>query len=170
MHVLNSELLGRAVFYFIAAIVVASAILVVTLRNVFHSALFLVLTLVGVAGTYIFLEAEFLAVVQVLLYVGGIMTLIIFAVMLTARIAGTEVRQTNEQKLVSLAVSLCILILFSGIIVTRTWQIGPSGKSPGIEDIGMGILTEYAFPFEVVSIILLAALIGAIVISRKERK
>ena len=102
------------VFYFIAGLTCLFALCTVLARNVFHSAIALALTLLSIAGVYFYLEAEFLAIAQVLVYVGAIIILFVFAIMLTAKIEDASIRQTNEQVLASAfaAVSFLALLIF----------------------------------------------------------
>jgi NADH-quinone oxidoreductase subunit J len=157
------------VFYLFAFIIIVSALAVVTLRNIFHCALFLILCLFCVAGLYVLLYADFIAVIQVLLYVGAVSILIIFAIMLTAKLAGREVSAQNEQTFIGAFLSL---ILMAGILWSLTGTFirqsaeGPPAKS--LVTIGRLLMTDYVLPFELVSVLLLAALIGAIVIARRE--
>jgi len=126
------------------------------------------MTLFCIAGIYLFLNAEFLAAVQVLIYVGAIVTLFLFAIMLTAKIGDRSIRQTNRQVLVSMAVSAAILSLFAYIIIGSPWKkAAADGTShPGIGELGKALMSVYALPFEAISLILLAALVGAIVIGK----
>lgn len=157
------------VFYCIAAVVLISSLLAVTLKNLFHSALFLALSFVGIAGIYLFLGAEFLAAIQVLIYVGAIITLIIFVIMLTARISDASIRQTNEQKFISFIVAMSIFILLSSIILKNGMVRAGIKSNVKAADIGRELITTYGLPFEVISVVLLVALIGAIILSRKEK-
>ena len=157
------------VFYCIAAVVLISSLLAVTLKNMFHSALFLALSFVGIAGIYLFLGAEFLAAIQVLIYVGAIVTLIIFVIMLTARISDASIRQTNEQKFISFIVAMSIFILLSSIILKNGMVRAGIKSNVKTADIGRELITTYGLPFEVISVVLLIALIGAIILSRKEK-
>ena len=157
------------IFYCIAAVVLISSLLAVTLKNLFHSALFLALSLVGVAGIYLFLGAEFLAAIQVLIYVGAIVTLIIFVIMLTAKISDKSIRQTNQQKFISFIVAMSIFILLSSIILKKETAHNFIRENVKVSDIGRELITTYGLPFEVISVVLLIALIGAIVLSRKEK-
>jgi NADH:ubiquinone oxidoreductase subunit 6 (subunit J) len=118
-------------FYVLAAMIIISGFMVVTLRNVFHSALFLVLTFFTVAGIYLMLSAEFLAAVQVLIYVGAVTILMLFAIMLTYHIQSASVRQVNEQVIPATIISAIFLAL-AIFAVTRTFAgIGPAARNTG---------------------------------------
>lgn len=156
-------------FYILAVLVIGSALMVVILRNIFYSALFLVLCLFSVAGIYVLLEAEFIAAVQVLIYVGAVTILILFAVMLTHQLTGSAVRQVNDQPVAALLIVLSLLVLTLLALSKTAWEVASSsGVSPSATDLGRALMTVYVLPFEVVSVVLLVALIGAIVISRRE--
>jgi NADH-quinone oxidoreductase subunit J len=148
---------------------VIAAIGVVTLRNLFHAALALVAVLVGVAGIYFALHAEFLAVVQILLYVGAVMTLVIFTVMLTERLPDKTVRQINQQSLPALIVIPLFLAILFQIIRQTPWPLKEyTLKNPATTfDLAKALLGPYVFPFEVISVVLIAALIGAIVVAKR---
>jgi NADH-quinone oxidoreductase subunit J len=156
-------------FFALAFLIIASSIFVVSSKNIFHSAIFLVLALFGVAGIFVLLNAPFLAAAQVLIYVGAVSMLMIFAVMLTARIADQTVRHTNEQVGTGLIVSAGLL----AVILYSLWKT-PFEVSSGVVAEGAGmtlgqlLLTKYVLPFEIVSVLLLAALIGAVVIAKKD--
>jgi NADH:ubiquinone oxidoreductase subunit 6 (subunit J) len=119
-------------FYLLAAIIVISAILVVTLRNVFHSALFLVMTFFMVAGVYLMLNAEFLAAVQVLIYVGAITILILFAIMLTHKIQSSSITQTNQKVIPAAIISLLFLTLAIFAITRSFGDIKPEKPNAGV--------------------------------------
>ena len=158
-----------AIFYILAALIAGSGVMVVTLKNVFHSLLFLVLCLFSVAGIYVLLHAEFVAAVQVLIYVGAVTVLLIFAIMMTAKIYSPSVRQLNEQVIPGLIIVGAILIVTLLVLSSTAWNISkdvPVGQSTKL--IGKSLLTTYVLPFEVVSVVLIAALIGAIVIARRD--
>lgn len=158
-----------SIFYFIAALTVVFAVLTVGLKNIFHSALSLIIVLLGIAAVYIYLEAEFLAMVQILIYVGAITTLIIFAIMLTTKISDKSLKQHSEHKLISFLIALSMAVFLIYIFIQLGGQMKESSfKSPPLEVIGQELLTTYILPFEVISLILLAALIGAVVVSRKD--
>ncbi|MDI6829350.1 MAG: NADH-quinone oxidoreductase subunit J, partial [Armatimonadota bacterium] len=109
--------LSQIAFLLIATIIVCSAVLVVTLRNIFHSLLFLVLTFLGVAGVFLLLAADFLAAVQVLIYVGAIIVLLLFALMLTHRVMSADVTQTAGQWVLAVPISVGLLTLMFQIFV-----------------------------------------------------
>lgn len=163
--------MNLAIFYILAIMAGVSALLVVTLKNIFHSALFLVLTLFSVAGIYVLLGAEFLAGVQVLIYVGAITILMIFAIMLTYQINNRSIKQVNEQVLPA---SLIVLVFFGMslfALIKTVWPVS-DGSLPerNTFELGRQLLSTYVVPFEVVSIVLLVALIGAIIISRQDKQ
>jgi len=157
-------------FWILSVVIIFSASLVVSLKNIFHCALLLILCLSSVAGIYILLNAEFLAAAQVLIYVGAVAILIIFAVMLTSELASKNISQSNENKTVAFFV--CMIFAMSNFILlanTGVWrysdQILPENN---IATLGKYLVTEFMLPFEIVSVLLLAAMIGAIVLARKE--
>jgi len=159
------------VFWFLAVVILAAGILVVSLKNIFHCALALILCLTGVAGVFILLNAEFLAAAQVLIYVGAVSVLMIFAIMLTSQLASKKIVQTNKNALVAFFVSL--LFAFTIIQVVRLSQLWEAAHGILPEDnvmvIGKLLMTKYMLPFEVVSILMLAALIGAVVLAREAK-
>jgi NADH-quinone oxidoreductase subunit J len=159
----------EAVFYLLATFTVVCALGVALSNNIMYSAFALMGTLMGVAGTFVMLGADFLGVVQLLVYVGGILVLTIFAVMLTHRIA--DVRVSNRAVGRPLAVVLVGAVAWWMIRVATvaTWVVKPSGTpEPTTYGIGRAFLTDYVLPYEVASLVLLVALIGAVVVSRKE--
>ena len=166
------ECAAKAAFYIVAAATLAGAFMAVSARNLFRAALGLALCLFGVAAIYFFLEAEFLAVTQLLVYVGAILTLIIFGVMLTNRIADPTVERWNKQ--VPWAAGL-VLVLGAGlasILLKTPWPVPNIGSSPPVQlpTLGRTLISTYLLPFELLSILLLGALIGAIVVARKEKE
>lgn len=164
-----NNMVSSSVFYIIAAAAVTFSLLTVTLKNIFHSALSLVVVLLAVAAVYIYLDAEFLALAQVLVYVGAIMVLVIFAIMLTADIYNKNIKRHNKQTAGSLFISAAIAIFL--IFILRQFvgkQNMASSVPPTLAALGKELLTTYALPFEFISLILLSALIAAVTISRKE--
>ena len=159
------------VFWILSFVILVSGFMVVSLKNIFHCALFLVLCLFCVAGIFILLDAEFLAVAQVLIYVGAIATLMIFAIMLTSNIASRKIQQSNHNVgsglFVSVVFAMATILLIGKTAVWRYHE--QSGNEGAIVALGKSLMTHFVLPFEVVSVLLVAALIGAIVLARKER-
>lgn len=167
-------------FWLIAGVTIISALMVVSLKNIFHCALFLILCLFSVAGIFVMLDAEFLAAAQVLIYVGAVSILIIFAIMLSENLASKKIVATNDHVILGFFVGLSF-VLASTLIINYTildkrlekffFPAGGHGTLPtdNILMIGKYLMTEFMLPFEVVSILLLGAMIGAIVLARKER-
>ncbi len=161
------------VFYGFALITIASAFAVVSVRNIVHAAFALMVTLFGVAGLYVFLQADFLAATQVIVYVGGILVLILFGVMMTSGRLEMRVHIQRGQLLLGGGISLALLMLLLTVIAnTPKWEnLTDDGTQlqPTTERIGELILDgKFLLPFEVASVLLLVALIGAALISRKE--
>lgn len=165
------QFIARTGFYLVTVLTLAAAVMVVTLKNVFHCALALILALLGVAAVYVSLRAEFLAVIQILLYVGAIMTLVIYAIMLTSRIGDRAIPQTNRQSLISLAVLVLFNVFFIGSVLKSTWKISKTALSTAVdaESLGVSLMTEYVFPFEIISVVLIVALVGAIILGRSDQ-
>jgi len=160
-----------AVFYLLAAITVGSALGVAFSDNVVYSAFALMGTLLGVAGMFVLLGADFLGAVQLLVYVGGILVLTLFAVMLTHRIADVHVSNRAVGRLPGLVLVGIVLGWMVHVATRAHWVMGDPGiPAPTTYGIGEVLLTQFVLPFEVASIVLLAALIGAVVVSRKEVK
>ena len=158
--------------YAVMAATVLAALGAVTLPNIFHAALALAAALVGVALVFLALGAEFLAVVQVLLYVGAVMTLMIFAIMLTHGLGKNALKQRNELVLGAAGACLAFLGLLIQIMYKTPWPVNPQNGARQIStaDLGNALLGHFVFPFEVISVILLAALVGAVIIAKKERE
>jgi NADH-quinone oxidoreductase subunit J len=147
-----------------------AAILAATTRNLFHSAMALVATLFGVAALYAFLEAEFVSVSQVLIYVGAISTLITFAVMLTRGMMFGRTAATNRQMLASAVIVGTLLAVLLGLVFTAPWPQEPRADlGSGTEIIaGLGLLfvNDYLVAFELVALLLLVAVSGALLLAR----
>jgi NADH-quinone oxidoreductase subunit J len=157
------------IFYLFAIVVIVSASVVVFSRNVMYSAFSLLFTFFGVAGLYVLLSADFLAVTQILIYVGGILVLIIFGVLLTTKITGIDIK-TGIIKITPAAIIVAIIAgTLSGIFWTTNWrQFESPVVNTTINNIGGVLLTFYLLPFEVISVLLLIAIIGATLIARKK--
>ncbi len=162
------QIISQASFYALALGILITALLTVTVRNLFRAAIFLAFTLLGVAGIFFLLRAEFLGAVQILIYVGAIMTLIIFAIMLTSRLGDPAIPQANRQRLPALVLLAGLGTLVVPVIVKMPWKLAETLQTTNAIQIGKALMGEFVFPFEVVSLVLLVALIGAIVISRSD--
>jgi NADH-quinone oxidoreductase subunit J len=141
-------------------------------RNIIYSAWSLLFAFMGVAGLYVFLGADFPAVAQVLVYVGGILVLILFAIMLTKQIGGDPALTNAHLALpVGAVLALVTVATLTYMAVNAPWKViaEPSYASTA-QGLGVAFLTEYLLPFEVASVVLLAALVGSVVIARKEIK
>ena len=157
----------ESIFTALAVVGTVAAVRLVTARNVVHAALLLVVSLAMVAGVYLVLAAEFVAWVQVLIYVGAIVVLLLFGLMLTRAPIGREALD-NQQRAVSAIVAAAIL---GGLSVLALDAFGDAEIALGrstTEDIGTNLFESFVLPFEVVSFLLLAALVGAIVLARRE--
>jgi NADH-quinone oxidoreductase subunit J len=156
------------IFYLFAAVTVISAFFVVTTRNIVHSAFFLLFTFFGVAGIYVLLGADFVAIVQLIVYVGGILILMVFGVMLTNKITNVQIKTGTMQMLpAAIGVGLFTGLLLSVVVNTR-WKIIPAViKQANPETIGTVLMQEYVVVFELLGIILLIALLGAASIARR---
>jgi len=157
------------VFWLLAAVTVLSAAGVAFSSSIVYSAFALMGTLLGAAGLFVLLAADFVAVVQVLIYVGGVLVLTLFAVMLTHRIGDVRVSNRAVGRLPSLIVIGAVGALLAHAVFTTTWrEVSPAVPESTTYMIGDGLLGQYILPFELASLVLLAALIGAVVLSRKE--
>jgi len=156
-------------FYVLSFCVIAGGIFVVSSRNLFHSAVFLVLTLFSVAGIFVMLNAYLLAAVQVLIYVGAVAMLMIFGVMLTTQLTNVRLKYMNEQVWPALVICLFFLgFLVYGLGQTSFKIVSTSMPADVSKTVGTLLMTKYVLPFEVVSLLLLAALIGAVVIAKRD--
>ena len=172
--------LATLIFWIFAVVLVVAALMVVSLRNIVHSALALVVVFAGAAGIYVLLNAEFIAIVQVLIYVGAVTILILFALMLT-RLSGLQVTNPTN-KLWWVAVIICTLLgaciiyaMTSSRHLIATTGTGAGQLPSGVNNvvrIGQLLYSpgaySYLLPFEIASLVLLVAIIGAIVIGREE--
>lgn len=180
----------QIIFIIIALVTLGSALLVVTVRNLFHAALAMMLSFLGVAGFYVLLQSGFMASAQLLVYIGAISILVIFAIMMTRRLMSTTESPFNTQMLMSALASFMFFALLVFVIV-GVWDpqgaILPAPQAPqtmsdgtSIEPALLNTVTElgrslvssdgYVLPFELASVLLLAALVGSIVIARPEKE
>lgn len=165
-----AETWQEIVFWALALTMAFSGMRVVTVRNVVHAALYLVVTLMSAAGLYILLFAEFVAWVQVLVYVGAIIVLMLFGLMLTRAPIGKG-DFDNDQKPLAALVALAVFGVMTWILVRAFdgTEIG-FARTQGTtsREVGQEIFSKYVLPFEVVSVLLLAALVGAVLIARRD--
>lgn len=180
--ILGETLVAQNIFFWVIAVVmVVAALRVVTTRNIVHAALYLVVVLAGVAGLFVLSVAQFTAVTQVLVYIGAVIVLFLFGIMLTQARIGREVRVDQESRWIAGLVALILggVMVFALVDGFEDTQIadGPGGLATGdpyaatgqlTGDVSDSIFRDYLIPFEAVSVLLLAALIGAIVVARRE--
>ncbi len=161
--------LSTATFYLLAGLAVVGAGGVAFSSNIIYSALSLMLSFLGVAGLYVFLNADFVAGIQLLVYVGGVLILTLFAVMLTHQIAEIEVSNRTVGRWPALAIVVGVFAVMYKAVADTTWyEGGVLGTESSTYAIGDALLGEYILPFELASIVLLSVLVGAVVLSRKE--
>ena len=164
---------SQIIFYILSVFILGTAILSVTTRKIFRSAIWLLFSLIGVAGLYFWLEVEFIAAVQIVVYVGGIVVLIIFSIFLTQQ-AGNEMAKAPVKRIIFSSLAVIFGFTFTYLLIRDygfeggnqkfDWSVGKIGSQMmGTREGG------YALPFEVVSILLLAAMIGCIVIAMKSK-
>ncbi|MCS7221309.1 MAG: NADH-quinone oxidoreductase subunit J [Anaerolineae bacterium] len=162
-------MLLQVIFLLVSAATLGAALLVVTSRNLFHSALFLTASFFGIAALYILLEAEFLAVVQVLIYVGAIATLIVFAIMLSRGGLRDVASPMNDQWLLVAIGALALFAVLTALIQQIVWPVTEAKPAADIlAGLGRAFMGPYVIPFEVASVLLVVALIGAILIAREK--
>jgi NADH-quinone oxidoreductase subunit J len=166
--------LSQIVFYFIAAFIVSMAILAVTAKQIFRSAIWLLFTLIGIAALYFWMEMEFIAAVQIVVYVGGIVVLIIFSIFLTQQ-SGKDMPAPSTGRKIAALVAALLGVAFTGtLLYEANFEATNTVFDNEVSRIGEAMLnTEtdgFALPFEAVSILLLAAMVGAIVIAMREEK
>ena len=162
--------MSSLLFLFLLIMIIASAVMVVISSQLIHSAVALLFTLFGVAGLYVFLYADFMAATQVIIYVGGILVLIIFGVMLTNKINTPSIVSSSTNQIIGFLASSFLLLLQFAVIFKTDWPEQPFDESWGYGStakIGNLLLQDYLLAFEVISVLLLAALIGAAFLSRR---
>ncbi|MFZ0523095.1 MAG: NADH-quinone oxidoreductase subunit J [Candidatus Acidiferrales bacterium] len=164
--------LNTILFYFFSLLAVASAILMVTRRNIVHAAVFLITTLLATAGIFLQLQAEFLFIVQVILYVGGIMVLFVFVIMLVNLDVSMRLVQFNRQWVVAgvLSLALAAQVLFavwSGRVSLHGAAAATDISPRNTEAVADALFSKYMLPFEIASILLLVAMVGAVVMAKR---
>ena len=166
---------SNGIFYLIAAFILGTGLLAVTTRKIFRGAIWLLFSLVGIAALYFWMEVEFIAAVQIIVYVGGIVVLIIFSIFLTQQ-SGVEMKAPLRGRPFIASASVIFGLAFTFLLIYQH-EFKPASAMPfhlSVADIGTQMLSTtekgYILPFEVVSILLLAAMIGAIVIAMKVKQ
>jgi NADH-quinone oxidoreductase subunit J len=158
-------------FYFLSALAIISALMVITRKNAVHSALSLIVTLLSLAGLYLMLYAPFVAGVQVILYAGGIMVLFLFVIMLVSLEKSIKEEQFNGQWLVGLIACVTLGVMFVFVfmkgksIFPNTAPLMPEANNS--QQIGLQLYQNYLLPFEIASLLLLVAIVGAVVMAKK---
>jgi NADH-quinone oxidoreductase subunit J len=159
------------VFYVFALITIVSAFIVVFSKNIIYSAFSLLFTFFGVAGLYVLLHADFLAVTQILIYVGGILVLLLFGVMLTNKVISVDIKTGTVQTIPALV----IVAVIAGSLAGLAYSMWKGAGTPGTtvesttKSLGDLLMTAYMLPFEIASVILLVALVGAAMTARRQR-
>ncbi len=160
-----------AIFVFLALATLVGAASVALSRNIFWSAMGLLSSLVGVGGMYVLLSADFLAVTQLLVYIGGVLVLIIFAVMLTSQIQDINISNRSMGIVGGFLLFWIVATLLSFVALWAPWQVtAPPPVAGTTAAIGNGLLSKWLLPFEIASVVLIATMVGAIVVARKEVK
>ena len=158
-----------ALFWVFASLTLGSALVVVLSRQLIYSAFALLLTFFGVAGLYVLLGADFLAATQLLVYVGGILVLLLFGVMLTHRIYNLELRTETTQRTSGGIVAGGLFVVLTAVALKTQWPGVERMPAPTTAPIGRLFLGEYLLPFEAASLLLLVALMGAAMLVRRRR-
>ncbi len=157
-------------FYVFAVVTVVSAGVVVFSRNIVLAAFSLLFTFFGVAALYVLLSADFIAVTQLLVYVGGILVLILFGIMLTSRAVNVDIKTGSLQTVPATVIVSILAATICGIFYITKWREVPTPDIKGTAaQIGEALLRPYLLPFEVASVVLLVALVGAVMIARREK-
>jgi NADH-quinone oxidoreductase subunit J len=170
-------MLDSVLFYFFAGIAVTSGALMITRRNAIHSAVFLITTLLATAGIFLQLRAEFLFIAQIILYVGGIMVLFIFVIMLVGLDIPLPQFRSRQQKWIALLVALVVGVE-AGVVLWLARKLpgqgllvpnpAPADKlPPNTEELARSLFGAYLLPFEIASVLLLVAMVGAVVMAKK---
>ena len=163
--------INTAIFFAISVVTIASACVVAFSRHIIYSAFSLLGVFAGIFGMYIMLSADFVAVTQVVIYIGGILTLIIFAVMFTTKIGEKKLSNRAMEPITAfIGVAVLGVLIWRLFLKSRWLDIGTERFTPTTAAIGNKLLNEYLLPFEIVSLLLVLVLVGAIVLARREVK
>jgi NADH-quinone oxidoreductase subunit J len=159
-------------FYFLSFLAILSALLVVFSRNAVYSVLYLIITLFSIAGHYVLLNAQFLAAVHVIVYAGAIMVLFLYVIMLLNLNEAVEPQKGTLQKIAATISAGTLLVLLIGALKGADAVVGELTPSEMgyVENLGKVLFTDYLLPFEITSILLLAAMIGAVMLGKPEKQ
>ncbi len=157
---------GDLIFILLALLTLVPAVWVVLSRNLLHAGFSLLFTLFGAAGLYAYMGADFIAVTQVMVYIGGVLVLVLFTVMMTHVPQGKQ-NHGLDRYVPAAVFSLLVFGVVYKLITSVTWRVTTGAVEPTISRIGAGFMTKYIFPFEYVSLVLLAAMIGAALLTRE---
>ncbi len=161
---------GAIFFYMLAGVVALSALGVALAPNILYSAFALLGTLAGVAGLYFYMSADFLGIAQLLIYVGGILVLILFAVLLTNRIGEMNITNVSAGLIIGAPAAIAVIGILAKAALQTPWPVTETVSAPTTQRLGDAFLKEYLMPFEIASLVLLMALVGAMVIARRAAK
>lgn len=151
-------------------LVLVGVALVVTTKNVIHAAYALALVLIGIAGVYVLLNAELLAVVQILLYAGGVVILLVFGVMMTSRLRGEKLLSESRNVVLGAIISLLIFSGLVWVISNHSFTISDAtNQKDQVKEIGVSFLTNHIVAFELIAFVLLVALVGAAYLAKMSR-
>ncbi len=157
------------IFYLFAVITIVSAVIVVSAKNIVYAAFSLLFTFFGVSGLYVLLAADFIAIVQVMVYIGGILILLLFGVMLTHKITSVDIKTGTIQLIPALIIIGVFAAILIGLMYSTHWATNPAEiPVTTTKTLGNILVTEYVLVFELLGILLLVAMIGAATIARRD--
>jgi NADH-quinone oxidoreductase subunit J len=158
------------IFYVFAILTIVSAGLVVFSKNIVYSAFSLLVTFFSVAGIYVLLNADFIAITQLLIYVGGILVLLLFGVMLTTNVTNVELNAQTLKAIPATIIAAIVAALLVSTVISTRWKVNETPPMNNtVKGLGELLLTKYLLPFEIASIVLLVAIIGAAFLARRDK-
>lgn len=163
----------QLVFAIIAALTIVSAVAAMSLRHLVHCALCLAMTFAGLAVMYLQLDAQFIGFAQILVYIGAVAILIVFAILLTRGGSETPSRGLSSSWLVGLATAVIVFIVLAGVICSSSVATGhalPDKPQPTVQQIGTQLMTSFVLPLQAVGLLLTVSTIGAVILAMKEKK
>ena len=164
-------MIGAIIWYLFAIVAVGAAVVVATSKSVVHCGFGLLFALLSVAAMYAFLGADFLVATQVIVYVGGILVLVLFGVMMTHRIVARRLKEEIVQPWAAAGAAALVLALTVIVITRQVWEVvADPPMLPSTAGLGRAFLTDFLFPFEFASVLLLVAMMGAALITRERKK